>query len=135
VVEIKRHRKNDLVPGLGDGQNGVHERHVAAGRHHDAQPVAPIDAVVAPQLRIDRGDQPRNSGAVLVAVGVRLRKRVARRVQRRLRRAVVHHALPEGNRPGGLLDQIADDGNDRGLDGVHSPRDSNALRRLHVGAA
>ena len=72
-----------------------------AGRHHDAQPVAsdrsPLSAAAS---RIDRGDELRDSGAVLVAVGLRLRQRRSRRVQRCLRRAVVHDALPEEIVPG-----------------------------------
>ena len=73
VVEIAGHREDDLVARIGDGEDRVHERHVPAGGDHHAEAVAPIDAVVAQQLPVDRVDERRVAGAVLVAMRLRVR--------------------------------------------------------------
>ena len=52
VVEIERHRQDDFVARLGDREHRVDERHVGAGRHHDAAAARDIDAVVAPELAV-----------------------------------------------------------------------------------
>ena len=71
-------------PGLGDREDRVHERHVAAGRHHHAAAARDVDAVVAPQLVLDRVDQRAVAGAVLIAVRLGVGQRVARAVRARL---------------------------------------------------
>ena len=61
VVEVERHRQDDFVAGIGDREDRVHERHVAAGGHHDAAVGTDRDAVLARELVLERVDELRQA--------------------------------------------------------------------------
>ena len=57
MIEVVRHRQDDLVAGIGDREHGVHERLVAARGHEDAALRPDRDAVLARELGLDRLDE------------------------------------------------------------------------------
>ena len=121
VVEVERHRQDDFVARLGDRQDGVHERHVAAGGHHDATAPRDVDAVVAhaasPRSR-RRAPGSRSRPDTRACRG--FASALARGIDGGRRRPVVDDALTERNRARHLTDEVADDLDDRRLHGVHA---------------
>ena len=121
VVEIVGQRQNDFVARIGNRHQGVHEGHIAPGRHHDTLPVIERHAVVVAQLVGDDLQQRVNAldEFVLMVVGVGLE--VADGVKRLGRRAVVGDALAQRQRAGGGADQLGDHRNDGRLHRLHAP--------------
>ena len=54
VIEIVRQRQDDFVTGIGNGENGVHERHIAAGSDEQSVRGANLDSILARELSGDR---------------------------------------------------------------------------------
>ncbi len=132
VIEVERHRQDDLVARRGDRQHGVHERHVGAGGHHDPAAARDVDAVLGRQLARDRLDQRAEARRRRC---IRASAAVASAVARPPRPppAAGRSARPPGRArscPGVSRIQRADDRDDRRLDPVHPGR-----ARRHVSSA
>ena len=119
VIEIEGHRQDDVVAGRGDRENRVHERHVAAGRHHHAAVLCDVDAVVATELLFDRADERAVAEPVLIFMRVGIRHGLAGDGNGSSRRPEMHHALTERNGARRLANEIADDLHDGRLNDVH----------------
>ena len=116
VVEVVRRRQDHLVARIGHREDGVHEREVAAGRHHDPARSADPYAVLPRELVLDGPDE---RGQPFDRTVPMVRQRLAkapRCLDRFRRRTVRHDTLPQRDRAGSLGDPAADDGDDRCLD-------------------
>ena len=120
MVEVERRRQDDLVTGPGDGDDGMHERHVGAGGHHDAAASGDVNAVLRAQLPRQTVDQRPQAVAVLILIDDLAFKGRAGGVDGGPGRRVVHDTLPEGDGPWHLPDDVADDRHDRRLHRVHA---------------
>ena len=116
VVEVVRRRQDHLVARIGHREDGVHEREVAAGRHHHAARSADPYAVFPRELVLDGPDE---RGQPFDRTVPMVRQRIAkspRRLDRFRGRPVRHDTLPQRDRAGRLGYPAADDGDDRCLD-------------------
>ena len=59
MVEVEGRLENDLVAGIGDRQDGVHEREIAARGDEDAAP-REVESVLGRQLPFERLDELRD---------------------------------------------------------------------------
>ena len=135
VVEVVGADQDYLVFGIGDGEQGVDERHVAAGAHHQLALVVEPDAVLGAQLGAQQLAQRRNAPHRAVEVVGRRLPEAAQRLLGLRRRSVVDHALAQGDGVGILPDQGVDDRDHRRLHLRQPRRLFEPAHRHTVGAA
>ena len=122
VIEVIRHEQHDLVAGIRNRQDSVHERLVAASRHEHAARRPEREVVFARELGLDGFDERWQAFDRPVTVVSQRAAEAARGLDRLARRLVGHDALPERNRAGGFGRPPADDRYDGRLDGGEATR-------------